>query len=203
MIWHHKDVLARYKRERFTNFLSVPPVGLEPTTCRLRGGCSNQLSYRGIFSRVCWNGDSWEGNAEPLFSLPPIACVMRGFNIVILIFRFNGDPHLAPCTRAYDNHLMMEIMYAYMIQRNHHALKHDYFLLSRIILKWIIWWQSLVSLSTVSPDLLRVVLPRDCLAPSSFLNCYQPLYTMNFCLSSPWCASYVGSHLVATLASPQ
>ena len=29
------------------SYTGVPPLGLEPRTLRLRGGCSNQLSYRG------------------------------------------------------------------------------------------------------------------------------------------------------------
>jgi len=32
-----------------------PKVGLEPTTCRLQGGCSGQLSYSGIHKHLARN----------------------------------------------------------------------------------------------------------------------------------------------------
>ena len=44
--------MIQNNRGRPTNFVEMAtPVGLEPTTCRLEGGCSIQLSYGAVRSR--------------------------------------------------------------------------------------------------------------------------------------------------------
>jgi hypothetical protein len=65
----------------YTGESYVPPLGLEPRTLRLRGGCSNQLSYRGrvdddgaqgfrmIVPLGC--GAAEDAGIEPARELPP------------------------------------------------------------------------------------------------------------------------------------